>query len=579
MCHTHCKASSSHCNVHNKIAELHIRPQDVILPMPPPTEEQIRAREERNRAASLSPSLVPPTAPLLNVTPLSHSLPVSTQAEPLVSTHAAPPVSTQAEPPVGTQAETSGDRAEQRAASMNHTCAGASNASGGPSNRAGPTINPRCTTQMSPAWLVQSRERDTALETRSNDAAEQKKRALIVQRQFILEFFDHVCSLILAPLPISKTDDIGQKKSVEIIAIQNISDADYPAYNAGMHFPLLTGVPHSELEILHVVSRTWMTVGADHIIMLSHGLHIFVRRRGAKCIGFDDRYRMFVNPPTFANIRSNLPRDRKFIRIKDKERKVIADSDSEIEASSPHPATPKPSRRRLGKTRSVKRPLPDSDVLSISDDTSPYSHSSVHAKKKTRIMTSAECLGRRVEQAALSDLDSHWLGSSPSKTVKIEKTQDLDNIILNDCGTGQGDVPAGPISIPSSPIAPVYSSPMQSPSIPSSPIPPLSPSPSYHSLQSNTANPAWPGGVYTADLVYAFRLMDDLKKSSHTSHLSLEDRFDAAFPGVPFKPTTYSNARTRYRLVDQEKLENSRNAGRTPHGLWSTISKTVNLRR
>lgn len=386
-------------------------------------------------------------------------------------------------------------------------------------------------------------------------------------------------SLTLTPLSISKTDVIGQKKSVEIIAIQNISDADYPAYNAGMHFPLLTGVPHGELEILHVVSHTWMTVGADHIIMLSHGLHVFVRRRGVKCVGFNDRYRMFVNPPTLANIRSNLPRDRAFIRTKDKERKVIADSDSEIEVSNPHFATPKPSKRRLGKTRSVKRPLPDSDVLSISDNTSPYPRSSVHAKKKTRIMTSAECLRQRVEQAALSDSDSYWLGGSPPKTVKIEKTEDLDDIILSSRGTGPGDVPADPISITSSPISLAYSSPMQSPTFPSSPIPPASPSPSSHSLQSNTANPVWPGGVYTTDLVYAFRLMDDLKKGSHTSHLSLEDSFDAAFPGVPFKPTTYYNARKRYRLIDQEKLESSLNAGRTRHGLWSTISKTISLRR
>lgn len=176
MCHTHCKASASHCNAHNKIAatELHIRPQDVILPMPPLTEEQIRARKERIHAASLSPSLAPPSPLQLDVTPLSHS------------------------PQVSTQAETSGDRAEQRAAMMNHTSAGASNASAGPSNHTGPTINPRCTTQMGPVWLVQSRERETALETRSRDAAEQKKRALIVQRQFILEYFDHVCFHLLS---------------------------------------------------------------------------------------------------------------------------------------------------------------------------------------------------------------------------------------------------------------------------------------------------------------------------------------------------------------------------------------------
>lgn len=105
------------------------------------------------------------------MTPLSHSLPVSTQAE------------------------TSGDCAEQHVVLMNHMPAGPSNTSAGPSNHAGHTINPHCTTQMSPAWLTQTKECETTLETRSKDAAEQEKHALIVQCQFILEYFDHVCSL------------------------------------------------------------------------------------------------------------------------------------------------------------------------------------------------------------------------------------------------------------------------------------------------------------------------------------------------------------------------------------------------
>lgn len=71
---------------------------------------------------------------------------------------------------------------------------------------------------------------------------------------------------------------LSDRNNQEIIAIQNNSDTDYLAYNVGMHFPLLTGVPQGELEILHIISRTWMAVGVDHIIMLSHGLHIFVHR-------------------------------------------------------------------------------------------------------------------------------------------------------------------------------------------------------------------------------------------------------------------------------------------------------------
>lgn len=73
--------------------------------------------------------------------------------------------------------------------------------------------------------------------------------------------------------------------------------------------------------------------------------------------------------------------------------------------------------------------------------------------------------------------------------------------------------------------------------------------------------------------------MDDLKKSRHTSDLSLEDRFDAVFPGVPFKNSTYGDARTKFGLVDQQKLEDSVKAGRTRRGLWTTLASSVDLRR
>lgn len=163
--------------------------------------------------------------------------------------------------------------------------------------------------------------------------------------------------------------------------------------------------------------------------------------------------------------------------------------------------------------------------------------------------------------------------------VKMEKVDDLDDSIPSGRGTRQGDASANPISITPSPISFTNSSPIQPPSFSSSPVPPASPSPSSRGLQSNTANLVWPGGIYTTDIVYVFRLMDDLKKSSHTSHLCLEDRFDAAFPGVPYKSTTYANARTRYGLVDQQKLEDSLNAGSTRRGLWTTLARSVKLRR
>lgn len=290
------------------------------------------------------------------------------------------------------------------------------------------------------------------------------------------------------------------------------------------------------MELLHVPSRTWMSIGDNHIIMLSNGLHVFVRRQGVKCRGFDERYNMFIKPRTHIHIRTNLPGDRTFVRTKEKQhlaaRRCKADSESEVEVTSPRPVENLPSRVWIR-----KRPAPQSSdehsIISISDDSTPPSHRlSKHAKKKAR---------------ATSISDPHLL-------IKMEP---VDNTLP----TVDSRQPSFSPSFPTSPI-------MRSSSASS-----LS-----HNLQTNA--PKWPQSAYTCDLVAGFKKMDDLKKRDRTSSKSIAKHFKSAFPGVDYRTgSTYRDARTKLKYVNQEDLETSMKAGHTRNGLWNRLASTIDLRR
>lgn len=339
--------------------------------------------------------------------------------------------------------------------------------------------------------------------------------------------------------------------------MQNAPSKDLPYFPIAEYTNELFDVKHHEVEILDVPSRTWFSIDAGHIIRISKGLHIFMRRRGTICKNFDHHYQLFVNPPTLANIRTNLQGDRAFVRAKEREsrlRRRYRSSDSEVEIlDSPSPASrPRTSTKSNMKFRGRHRSDVQDEVIEISsdDDCLPPPTS----RKRARV---------------------YPVKSEPIEDFRLPSDSDGDDRLPPPTFRKRARVhpvksePSEDFRLPSDSDEPVSdrSSPM-----PTSPIPtPSSPIPS---MTSDTLK--WPLGMYTKDLVRGMRKMDDMRKLKLGQNT--EECFAAVFPGALYIKSTYYDARFRLKHVRQRDLDAAVRAGRTAQGRWAKISKTIPLR-
>jgi hypothetical protein len=322
----------------------HVRPQDVILPMPPLTSAELHAHEQRELNTALALSLQPcPNQPFVfpNVSgsgSASSSIMsgsgsslsnISTLASSLASTSRFDTAYALTPPTPGSQlmetnmfftdlyhsasmsnaqstsisthhqahqtTETSGDQAVGRTRDVQST-----------SNKHPiATIDARLSHQMHGAWLNEFEAREESQAKRLRDQAQQAALGRRCQRQFLLKFFSAVRDRNLGPSILAHS--LGKtNEEVLVQLIQDIDDADWPSYPLANHLPDLLGVQFEEVELLDISTRTWFCIRKGHAIPLTNNLHVFAWRLGVKCQDFDYHYNLFVKPPRTTNIRTNM---------------------------------------------------------------------------------------------------------------------------------------------------------------------------------------------------------------------------------------------------------------------------------
>lgn len=379
----------------------------------------------------------------------------------------------------------------------------------------------------------------------------------------------------------------------------------------------LVGVPFNKVELLDVPSRTWMGIGKGHVVPLVNSVHIFVRRRGVKCLDFDRHYDLFVKPPTMVNIRTHMRGERATIRSKLKSKPAAkshrpdsGSDSSDVEVlHSPRPLSMLPIRIR-GHTINMRKPkhrIHDSDFGNVEVLHSPRPLSTLPTQTQRHIHDSdlvaeqlTHELALKAKRAYYKDRDQQYMSDSdvdfedatsspaPRPVVKPEPEDDYHTYHPHKrprytCPmfSDEGDA-IDPIYVDSASersATPVPEADNRSPSLqPTSPVPQHVSSPPVKSDDPNLHSNAsvWPAGWYTKDIVKGLRMIWRMKAESTLS--SSKARFEVTFRGVPWQKSTYYDAIKRLNGMQQEDIDKSIAAGYTRAGLWSNLAGDVRLR-
>jgi hypothetical protein len=325
--------------------------------------------------------------------------------------------------------------------------------------------------------------------------------------------------------------------------------------------PDLIGLTFDAVELLDVASRSWLRIRKGHAVRLTVNLHIFLRCRGVECLDFDLHYNLFVRPPRTPNIRTNMRGERDFLASPAND-PTKSNSDLAVVSRESTPKwSAKPRRERL---------LVEDDSgseLEIVEDYIPLPRHKLGGKATTA----------HGSQPWVSDglgLGKRKIKDEPSTSqLPAKRHRSLVSRLASKGGF------TDPINIESLSDSPT---PSASPTIPH--IPPSSPSPSRSLGERRNLSPdpelgfapRWPLAYHTCDMLDGFRRMDSKKMIA--KYPTVEDRFVEVFEHG-FHNATYYDARRRLKAMKQTDIDHSRDAMRTPEGLWSRLAKKVPLRR
>ena len=87
---------------------------------------------------------------------------------------------------------------------------------------------------------------------------------------------------------------------------------------------------------------------------------------------------------------------------------------------------------------------------------------------------------------------------------------------------------------------------------------------------------SWPSNMYTIDMAYGFRRMDELLKAKEGNY---ESRFRRVFNQAPAAESTYYDQVQRWELGSPALREAALDAGRTSAGHWTAYAKRVPLKK